>query len=433
MSAQSPVLPYESAVDRGDRPALTVGLITLLHAFTHALQMLLVPLYLMVKDSLHLPGVKSVALVVAAYYVTYFGLSYFAGVLSDRFDRKILLAVGLIGNSAAILAMGLTHHYGVILALGVVAGLFGTIFHPAANALATAHYPRNPGMTIGIVGIGAGVGFFFGPRYAGWRAADAGWERPLIEVGAAGVITGVIFWLVAREVRRRHGIDGPAAEPRVHRPLGAVTRNRVLAAAALLGWRDFASQAATTLAAIFLLKAQNRTEAETGLILGVMMLSSIVINPIVVWFSPRRRRLPVLVASLVTGGAIIALLPHAGPGATLLVLMAFQTCSLSSFALGDAAMLERIDPDLRGRVIGLFLSLAGTLGATAPWFMSGWTDRMGDGANSPASYVVPFAVVGAMMAFSALSAPLIARFGRPATSPASRQDAEDRAMMAGEM
>src|SRR5438874_10966574 len=151
----------------------------------------------MVKD-LRLAGVKQASLIVTLYGLTYSLGSYGAGVLADRFNRKALLGIGLLGNALAITAMGLTRQYEMLIALGLLAGVFGTLFHPAANALAPAHYPRSPGMAIGLLGMGSGLGFFIGPQFSGWRAqsarwqwgAIAQWQKPLIELGVAGVVVG---------------------------------------------------------------------------------------------------------------------------------------------------------------------------------------------------------------------------------------------------
>ena len=149
------------------RSHLTLSLCTILHGFTHAYGSMLVPLYFRIASDLKLSGVGAATLIVTLYGGAYNLASYAAGLAADRFSRKTLLAVGLLGNAAAILAIGLSRQYSLILALGVAAGLFGTIFHPSANALATSHYPKSPGMAIGILGIGSGLGFFFGPQIAG--------------------------------------------------------------------------------------------------------------------------------------------------------------------------------------------------------------------------------------------------------------------------
>src|SRR5688572_13366719 len=187
---------------------ITLGFGAVLHAFTHAYGTMLVPLYLMMQRDLGLGGVQAVALIVAVYGLVYCLLAYPAGMLADRVDRKVLLGVGLIGNAAAIGGMAFTHQYWLLLVLGAAAGAFGALFHPTANALMPAHYPKQPGMAIGILAIGAGLGFFAGPRYAGWRAdvvSDgrwglSAWQVPCLEMGIAGVVVGVLFLILAWEV-----------------------------------------------------------------------------------------------------------------------------------------------------------------------------------------------------------------------------------------
>ena len=186
------------------RNHLTLALCTLLHAFTHAYGTLLVPLYLLITADLKLGAVWKASLIVTIYGVINFLLSYPAGVLADRMNRKALLGIGLLGNACAITLIGLTRQYEMLIVLAVLAGLFATLFHPAANALATAHYPKSPGMAIGVLGMGSGLGFFAGPQYAGWRAQIAGWQRPCIEMGIFGIVCGIIFLLVAKEVTSKH-------------------------------------------------------------------------------------------------------------------------------------------------------------------------------------------------------------------------------------
>jgi MFS transporter, FSR family, fosmidomycin resistance protein len=385
-----------------------------------------VPLYLLIVADLGLSGVKQASLVVTIYGVVYALFSFPAGVLADHTNRKMLLGLGLIVNAMAIVGMGLTHHYAALIALAVAAGLAGTIFHPAANALVPAHYPRNPASAIGMLGMGSGIGFFAGPQIAGWRA-DAGgwhwqgmadWQRPCVEMGAAGIVFGVIFLLVAREVRstttRIADDDGGASVPsRV--PLGRDLRWKVLAIALVMCARDFAGLASLSLASIYFQKALGFSVKQAGMILGATLLTTIVVNPLIVLFTPGKRRLPALAAILIVGGLVIASVPFVGTsaGAVLTVLCLYQVFHLGSYAVSESAMLERVHPDVRGRVIGLFLTLAGTVAGTGPWAMGFWTDRLGDAARTPAGYVGPFGLLGVLLVFSSLGTFLIARLGKP--------------------
>jgi MFS family permease len=396
------------------RSRITLGLCTLLHAFTHAFGSMLVPLYLLMRDDLRRGGVKEIALLVTVYGLVYCLLSYPAGILADRFNRKTLLGVGLIGNAIAIALMGLTRRYEMLLLLSVMGGMFGALFHPTANALVPAHFPRSPGMPIGIMGIGSGLGFFFGPQYAGWRAEAVGWQRPCIELGALGIIIGIIFLLVAREADARSDqkiVRSPAP------PLPKGTRRNLLAIAAVLGCRDFSGIATSSLVSIYLQKAHNFDARQAGWIIGTMMLTSMIANPIGVFLSPAQRRLPAFMLTLITGGALLILVPHIHIAYLLTLLAIFQIFHLGSYAIGEAAMLERVHPEIRGRIIGLFLTFAGTFASLSPWAMGYWTDKLGPRASTPSGYYIPFAVLGCMMAFASLSVRWISRLGpTPTTS-----------------
>jgi hypothetical protein len=70
-----------------------------------------------------------------------------------------------------------------------------------------------------------------------------------------------------------------------------------------------------------------------------------------------------------------------------------------------------VDPAVRGRVIGMFLSVAGTFASTAPWVIAFWTDHMGESASHPRAYLGPFGLVSAMMLAATASAPMIAKLG----------------------
>jgi MFS family permease len=390
---------------------------TLLHAFTHAYACMLVPLYLLMAVNLHLPGVREASLIVSVYGMTYCLGSYAAGVLADRFSRRDLLGLGLAANAVVAICIGLTHRYELLLMLGVLGGLAGTLFHPAAGALVTAHYPRSPGMAVGLLGIGSGLGFFLGPQYAGWRAQSAhwhfdhvaAWQRPCIEMGAAGLVVALLFFLFAREAD--HG------QPKRRTPMGRRLSLGVSFVAAVIGLRDFVGVALLSLGSIYLQKALAKTPAQTGLILGLMTALSIFINPLLVLFSPRGRRLPALAAVLILLAFVTPLVPLGAHRWSVFTICAAQTLQMGSYAISDAAILERVPNPLRGRVYGLFLTIAGTMSNTSPWIMGAWTDHFGPAASRQISYLPIFATLGLLAAISSLSVPLIARLG-DVTGPA---------------
>jgi MFS transporter, FSR family, fosmidomycin resistance protein len=399
----------------------------LLHGFTHAYGTMLVPLYLPMQVDLRLRGVGAAALIVTTYGLVYCLASYPAGVLADRSNRKVLLGVGLIVNALAILLMGHTRRYEMLILLGVLGGLAGTLFHPASTALSTAHYPKSPGMAIGVVSIGAAIGFFAGPRYAGWRADVAGWQRPLVEAGLFGIACGIVFLFVAKEVR---SVGATPASPLRGSPnKGSATRAsplhwRIAGIALVIAGRDFAGIASLSLVSLYLQKARGMTVGQAGLIIGSMMLIAIVANPLAVYASSGRRRLPTLFGLFIAGGMILTSIPFVNVTYVLLVLCAFQAAHLGSFAVGEAAMLERVDPAVRGRVVGVLITVAGMLASSSPWLMGVWTDALASRATDPRAYALPFGVLGCLHMLASMSVFLIRRLAEPPVSAAPEPMAE---------
>src|SRR6185503_7975268 len=122
-----------------------------------------------------------------------------------------------------------------------VAGFGGSFYHPAATALVARLYPINTGRALGLAGVGAGLGFFIGPLYAGWRANTSGWRAPMLELGLLGlVMAGVFFWL-AQETTDTKDQTAPA-EPRPALPLFPTPALWLifLAASFAFSLRDFA-------------------------------------------------------------------------------------------------------------------------------------------------------------------------------------------------
>jgi hypothetical protein len=140
-----------------------------------------------------------------------------------------------------------------------------------------------------------------------------------------------------------------------------------------------------------------------------MMLIGIIVNPLAVIVTPGRIRLPALSMVLVLGAIAIAAVPFVPRACIFVTLSIFQACQLGSYTISDAATLERVPDALRGRVSGLFLTLAGTMGAISPFAMGAAVDLLKDGASDSNAYVPIFLWLSTMMLIASFSAPLIAR------------------------
>src|SRR5262245_52834095 len=148
----------------------TLWLAGALHAFTHVYQVALMPLYLLIQRDLKLASVGQATLLVTVMMAGYFIPAYPMGVAADRFSRKKLLGFGLLINALAFVWLSRAPDYPTALLAVFLTGVGGSFFHPAATAMIARLYPVGTGKALGFLGIGASVGFFVGPLYAGWRA-----------------------------------------------------------------------------------------------------------------------------------------------------------------------------------------------------------------------------------------------------------------------
>src|SRR6266516_4335472 len=174
-----------------------------LHAFTHIYHVALMPLYLLIQRDLKLASVEQATLLLTLMMLAYFLPSYGMGVMADRLSRKRLLATGLAINALGYVGLAFSPGYSWAVVCGMISGLGGSFFHPAATSMVARLFPLNTGKALGLVGVGASIGFFIGPLYSGWRAESAGWRAPVLELGILGILmAGLFAWLAQEEPAR---------------------------------------------------------------------------------------------------------------------------------------------------------------------------------------------------------------------------------------
>jgi len=380
----------------------TLWLTGVLHAFTHLYQAVLLPLYLLIQKDLQLASIGQVTLLMTVMMAACFAPSYPAGVLADRMNRKKLLGLGLALNGTAFAALGLAPNYAWALVAVVVAGIGSSCYHPAATAMVTRLCPGQTGKALGLVGIGAGAGFFVGPLYAGWRAemlepmlGPAAWRQPVIELGLLGIVAAALFYWLADEER-----SAPAAERK------AVPSGRMFATPALwffflayclaFSIRDFAGASMGSLSSLFLQKARGYSPQWTGLALSVIFIASTVSNPLFGHLSDSGRKRWIALA-LVVAAAVVAVFPRVPPAWTLPVLVVYGFFFLASYPMTEAALMEAVPDAVRGRVFGVFVMAGGVIGNLSHWMVGAKVRHLGEAAYSVNAYFPIYATVAVLI------------------------------------
>ncbi len=389
--------------------ARTLTLVSVLHAFTHLYQVALMPLYLPMQQTFHLDSIGSATFIVTLMMLSYFVPSYLMGVLADRFSRKKLLGLGLAINGLGFVGLALAPSYPLALASVVVSGFGGSFFHPAATALIARLYPVNTGRALGMIGIGAGAGFFFGPIYSGWRATQSGdWRAPVLELGILGVVCAALFLWLADDTP----VPAKAQYERKHsgKLFGTPAAAMLFVAAALaFCLRDFTGNSMGSLGSLFLQTAHGFSVKETGVALSGIFLATVISNPLFGHLSDRgRKRWACLVHAL--AALIIVMFPHL-PGAKshlfFFVFMVYGFFFMASYPIVEAGVMLAVHDSVRGRAFGLWITIGGLLGSLAHWLMGHVVESFGKGATQPESYFFTYGVLAVMLMLSLVGLPCL--------------------------
>lgn len=372
----------------------TLWLLGVLHAFTHVYHVALLPLYLPMQRDLKLTSLEQATLPMTVMMLTYYGLSYPLGILADRVSRKKLLGWGLFINALGFVALALAPSYPVVLVSVVLAAIGGSCFHPAATALVARLYPEATGRALGLIGIGAGAGFFIGPIYAGWRATQSGnWRTPVMELGVFGLFAAAAFVWLADEASPADSSRSPSGPPnasdgRCKSPVlfpTSVLWFLFFAAAVAFALRDFAGHSMGSLGSLFLQKAHGFSVQEAGAALSVIFLMGVISNPLFGHLSDRGRT-RWTAGVMIAAAVVIAAFPHLPRGWLPVALAIYGFFFMGCYPMVEAALMESVPDAVRGRVFGLFITVGGLLGNVAHWFAGRWVEHLGAGAAEPSRY-----------------------------------------------
>jgi DHA1 family multidrug resistance protein-like MFS transporter len=144
-------------------PVLFVTLVIIMMGFG-----MIIPILPFLVEEFGATG-SAVGFLMASYAVMQLVFSPIWGALSDRFGRRSILLIGILGNSLAMVLMGFSTELWMLFVARILAGLLASATIPTANAIiadSTSEEDRGRGM--GLLGAAMGVGMVVGPGLSGW-------------------------------------------------------------------------------------------------------------------------------------------------------------------------------------------------------------------------------------------------------------------------
>jgi len=136
--------------------------------------------------------------IAAAYAVFQFLMGPLVGNLGDRFGRRPVFLLSLLGFSADFFLMGFAPSIIWLFVGRSIAGGLGAIFGPANAAMADISSGEDRAKGFGLVGAAFGIGFIIGPALGGFLG-EYGTRLPFFVAGGLAFITFIYGWFAFPE------------------------------------------------------------------------------------------------------------------------------------------------------------------------------------------------------------------------------------------
>jgi MFS family permease len=173
---------------------LVISLVALGHATSHFMQLVLPPLFPLMREELAV-SYATLGLVAALFYAVSALLQPLAGFVVDRYGGRGVLLGGIGLMSIGTAAMSLAQGPGVLALGALVSGLGNSVFHPADFSILNGRVsPPRLGYAFSAHGVAGSLGFAVAPVFSATLGSVFGWHTALL--AGAGVACAVFLLLL---------------------------------------------------------------------------------------------------------------------------------------------------------------------------------------------------------------------------------------------
>ena len=294
----------------------------------------------------------------AARILPYVLLSVPAGMVADRFDRRMVLLVtdvarGVIMIGLAV-AVSLSSQTWVIIALSILAACFSTFFGPAIGALLPSLVDeRDLGTANSAWATLDNVAFIIGPAIAGILLASGGLGVAFLINAASFAVVAVILWFLpvpgrATPKPETEGAEGQAADGGWRAMLRPLAGPLVLDSAT-----SFVIGGVNVLTVVIAVDVLGAGESGTGFLQAATGVGGVVAGVSGGALLARRLSVPLVIGGVV-GGVGLAWLALSGGLVMAMIAIGVAVAGLLLLEVVNTTMIQRIVPDeLRGRAMGV--------------------------------------------------------------------------------
>jgi MFS transporter, DHA1 family, tetracycline resistance protein len=298
------------------------------------------------------------------------------GRLSDRFGRRPILLVSIVGTVIGFVLLGMAKTLALLFAARILDGVTGGNLSIAQAYISDVTDSKNRARSLGMIGAAFGLGFIIGPATGGFLSQ---WGYNVPAYSAAGLATLnlilVYFWLPeSLSIERRIEIQSsPKTSFTLRAMLEALQRPYV---GNLLHTRFFYGLAFSLFQTIFALYMEYKFNFQakgTGYILAYVGILSVIVQGFVIGrlakhFSENRLILigTVIMAASLAGWAFVPSIPAL---MVILIFTAFSGGVLNTMI--NSALTKSVLPEEVGGALGLAASLESFTRVISP-ALGGW-------------------------------------------------------------
>jgi MFS transporter, FSR family, fosmidomycin resistance protein len=180
-------VPASTAPSALRRDVRVIGLIGAAHFFSHFFQLVLPPLFPLLKTVFGVPYV-ALGLTMSVFFAASGIGQTLSGFLVDRVGAHRVLMGGMALFAGSIALAGLVPTYWMLLPVAMLAGLGNSVFHPADYSILNSSVdPRRIGRGYSAHAISGNLGWAVAPPVVFALTAHFSWRVALVTVGGLGL------------------------------------------------------------------------------------------------------------------------------------------------------------------------------------------------------------------------------------------------------
>ncbi len=293
----------------------------------------------------------------AARILPYVLLSVPAGIVADRFDRRMVLLVTDVARGILMLvlaaAVTVDAHIGVVIGLAILAACFSTFFNPAIAALVPTLVDESDlGPANSAWATLDNLSFIIGPALAGILLGIGGLQIAFLLNAASFAIVAVVLWRLPVPARPSAAEAGDA-ESEAPRPEWRSMAGLLVGPFALDAATSFVSGGVSVLTVVLAVDVLGAGEAGTGYLNAAVGVGGVVAGVAGGSLLAKPLRVPLLLGGVI--GAIgLAALGLSGTLVLAMLAIGVAVAGVLLLEIVTTTLVQRIVPDeLRGRAVGV--------------------------------------------------------------------------------